>query len=802
MDEKTLHVLEFDKVLARLAGYCDFSASADLARALRPVTSLDLARDRLAETSEARLLLATSDATIGGAHDIRAAVDLAAHGGVLEPVDLIEVRNTLIAVRTLKTLIDKRAAECPRLAELALPLPPTLGLVDAISRAISERGEVLDSASPRLASLRTELRVAHDRLMSRLQKLISDPKTVPMLQEALITQRDGRYVVPLRAEFKGRIRSVIHDQSSSGATLFVEPLFAVELNNAVREIELAERDEVRRVLAELSRQVGERADDIIPGIAALAELDLAFARAKYADDLRAHEPILHPLTGSDGAALPVVLRLYRARHPLLDPGTVVPVDFVLDPQTFAVVITGPNTGGKTVSLKTAGLLALMAQSGLHLPAGSGAEISVFDAVWADIGDEQSIEQSLSTFSGHITNIVRILDKADRRALVILDELGAGTDPQEGAALARAILTFLLERGVTTLVATHYPELKSFAHTTPGVVNASLEFNLETLRPTYHLTIGLPGRSNALAIAERLGLPAAIIDGARAEIDPADLRAEDLLDEIHRQRDLARDDRAAAEQARAEAEAMRRELADRLDALEDERLKVLETARAEADEKTRQLTAEIDDLRKQLVRARKPLEQVQKVKQKAEKLAEQAAAPVVRKPSAAPQAEGGRWAPRLGEQVRLRTLGQSGVVTALGEAEAEVQIGALRVRARLADLQPAGAEQPAPAEGKPVKKKKSAEPAGGKTSTPSANSPGMEIDLRGQLADDAVDMLERYIEQAYLSGMPFVRIIHGKGTGKLRQAVREWLKGHPHVAAFETGRENEGGDGVTVAKMAS
>ena len=801
MDAKTLHVLEFDKVLARLAGYCDFSASADLARALRPTASLDLARGKLDETSQARLLLATSDATIGGAHDIRAAVDLAARGGVLEPVDLIEVRNSLIAMRTLKSLIDKRAGECPRLAELALPLPPTLGLVDAISRAVSERGEVLDSASSKLASLRSELRVAHDRLMSRLQKLISDPKTVPMLQDALITQRDGRYVVPLRAEFKGRIRSVVHDQSSSGATLSVEPLFAVELNNAVREIELAERDEVRRVLAELSRQVGERADDIVPGIAALAELDLAFARAKYAEQLRAHAPILHPLTGSDGAALPVVMRLFQARHPLLDPDTVVPVDFVLDPQTFAVVITGPNTGGKTVSLKTAGLLALMAQSGLHIPAQSGAEISVFAAVWADIGDEQSIEQSLSTFSGHITNIVRILEKADRRGLVILDELGAGTDPQEGAALARAILTFLLERGVTTLVATHYPELKSFAHTTPGVVNASLEFNLETLRPTYHLTIGLPGRSNALAIAERLGLPAGIVADARAEIDPADLRSEDLLDEIHRQRDLAREDRAATETARAEAETMRRELAERLEAAEDERLQILDKARAEADQQTRTLTAEIDELRRALARARKPLEQVQKVKQKAEKVAAKAAAPVERKPTSAPPPPGGPWSPRLGEKVRLRTLGSPGVVTALGEAEAEVQVGALRVRARLADLLPADPDAPAPAEAKPARKKKSGEPAGGKTSTPSADSPGMEIDLRGQLADDALDMLERYIEQAYLSGMPFVRIIHGKGTGKLRQAVREWLKGHPHVAAFETGRENEGGDGVTVAKMA-
>ena len=422
--------------------------------------------------------------------------------------------------------------------------------MESISHTIGETGDVLDSASPKLGVIRREIRISHDRLMSRLQKYITDTHTVSMLQDALITQRDGRYVIPLRAEFKGQVKSIVHDQSSSGATLFVEPLPVVELNNKYREMQLAERDEIERVLYEISQKVGEHADEIVPGIDALAELDLAFAKAKYADELDAAEPVLNKLEADPEKTGNVALiRLLKARHPLLDPRSVVPIDVDLDPRTFAVIITGPNTGGKTVSLKTVGLLALMAQSGLHIPVESGSELVVFKSVWADIGDEQSIEQSLSTFSGHITNIVRILKKVDRQSLVIIDELGAGTDPQEGAALARAILSFLLERDVTTFVATHYPELKTFAHTTPGVVNASLEFDLHSLRPTYRLTIGLPGRSNALAIAERLGLPLEIITAAKGEIDPSELRADDLLDAIHRERKLARKERQKAEKAR-------------------------------------------------------------------------------------------------------------------------------------------------------------------------------------------------------------------------------------------------------------
>jgi DNA mismatch repair protein MutS2 len=806
MDEKTLTTLEYPKILERLARYTAFAASTEKALAVRPTANLADARRLLVETNESVLLLRTNhDLTIGGARDIRAQVDLAAHGGVLTPIDLLDVKSTLVAARNLARTFERIEVQYPYLAEIASRLPPTPGLVDAITRAISERGEVLDTASPRLKEIRGELHIAHERLLAKMQRMVSDPKIVPYLQEALITQRDGRYVLPLRAEFKGRVRAIVHDQSASGATLFVEPIGAVELNNRYRELQLAERDEERRILADLSNQVGSQAEPIGALVETIAELDLAFARGKYAEDLGATMPGLLPFKrkseDKEQQQPGSVIRLFQARHPLLDPVTVVPIDLELEPPTYALVITGPNTGGKTVSLKTIGLLALMAQSGLLIPAQRGSELSLFEEVFADIGDEQSIEQSLSTFSGHVTNIIRILEQADPHSLVILDELGAGTDPQEGAALARALLSHLLERGVTTLVTTHHPELKAFAHSVPGVVNASVEFDLESLRPTYHLTVGLPGRSNALAIASRLGMPEAIIASARAELDPSDLRVEGLLDEIHRQRDLSRQSRATAERAQQEAEALRAELSERLERIEDERRAVLEQARAQSAEGVQQVEEELLEARRALARARQPLEALQAVEEQIEELHERVEEPVERR---APKIKRpGPLRPlRLGDRVRLRSLNAQGVVTTLGEEEAEVQVGALRVRSRISDLERLGETQearPEPVTRAPAARspKKQGNSAG--ESLYSA-SPGMEIDLRGQRADDALEALDRYLDAAYLAGLPFVRIIHGKGTGKLRQSVREALSKHPQVKSFEAGGDKEGGEGVTVAKL--
>jgi len=796
MDSKTLNVLEYPKILNKLAGYCDFSASMELARQLEPTDSYDLAVSRLAETTEARKLLSVQDVSIGASHDIRPSADLAARSGVLDTHALLDIKSTLIATRELKKTFEKKDGEYPRLCLIAEGLPETHGIVDAISRVISERGEVLDSASIKLADIRRNLRVAHDRLMSRLQKYVTDSKTSSMLQESIITQRDGRYVIPLRAEFKGKIKAVIHDQSSSGATLFIEPLPIVEANNQIRELQLAQRDEERRILAEVSAIVGQHASELKYGIENLAVLDLAFAKAKYAEELKASESELQNAEGkTQNAEKQSSIKLLQARHPLLDPDTVVPVD--VDPRegTRAIVITGPNTGGKTVSLKTVGLLVLMAQSGLHIPVQSGSELPFFKSVYADIGDEQSIEQSLSTFSGHITNIIRILKKIDNRSLVIFDELGSGTDPQEGAAIARAILSHLLEAGVTTLVATHYPELKTFAHSTEGVVNASLEFDIKTLRPTYKLTIGLPGRSNALAIAQKLGLPQPIIESARAEINPLDLRADKLLDDIRKERNRTSREREKLEKQRTKLEAQNLDLEKRLEKIEDERRETIAKARAEGELEVAVLKRNIDSLKSQLKKASQPLQAIRAIEEKMEKIEEKVDQPVERRQTAdgrSQSAVSGQL--RLGEKVTVSSLNAEGVVTALGESDAEVQIGTIRVRAKISDLIRRQTADDRPQKEKPKQQSSSM------VNRPSSASPGMEVDLRGLMSEDALDKMERYLEQAYLSGLPWVRIIHGKGTGKLRQAVREALKGHSYVKSFEEGGHTEGGEGVTVVKL--
>lgn len=820
MDGKTLKVLEYQKILERLAGYCDFSASMELARALEPCDSHELATARLAETTEARSLLSVQDIGIGGAHDIRPAADLAARSGVLDPQQLLDIKATLISCREIKKSLERKTDEFPRLVRLAAALPESHGIVDAVTRVLSDRGEVLDSASTKLQSLRREIKVAHGRLMTRLQRYLTE--SAKKLQEPIITQRDGRYVIPLRAEFKGSIKAVIHDQSASGATLFVEPLPVVELNNEMRELELKERAEERRILAELSRLVGEHASELKYGVENLAMFDLILGKAKFAEELKASEPILYELKGAGLKAAGVAqslltspgskdaqpaesnlqppnlptLKLNHARHPLIDADTVVPIDVDPHEGTRAIVITGPNTGGKTVSLKTVGLLVLMAQSGLHIPTQSGSELPCFHSVYADIGDEQSIEQSLSTFSGHITNIIRVLKKIDHRSLVIFDELGSGTDPQEGAAIARAILSHLLETGAMTLVATHYPELKTFAHATDGVVNASLEFDIKTLRPTYKLTIGLPGRSNALAIAQKLGLPQSIIDAAKAEINPLDLRADKLLDDIRKERNRTSREREKLEKARARLETQTRELEKRIDKIEDERRETISKARAEGELEVAVLKRNIDTLKSQLKKAGQPLQALKAVEEKMERLEEKVEAPVVRRSDQLSQKGAvpviSNLSVRLGERVIVSTLNAEGIVTALGESDAEVQIGTIRMRTKLSDLVRRTNLQPS--------SEHKAEGSRQSSISSTTKSPGMEVDLRGLMADDALDKMERYLEQAYLSGLPFVRIIHGKGTGRLRQAVREALRGHSYVKSFEEGGDKEGGEGVTMAKL--
>jgi DNA mismatch repair protein MutS2 len=788
VDEKSLDILEWAKVLERLEARAAFSASKDLARGLRPTADRGEARRRQAETTEARRLLqARTDLTIGGARDVRPDVEAARRSFVLEPQTLLDIKGTLVAARALVRLFERVHDAYPVLASVAAGLKPTPGLIDAISSVLDDHGEVRDQASARLAEIRLGLRASRDRLLSKLDKLVHDPKLGPMLQEPIVTQRDGRFVIPLRAEFKGRIKSLVHDQSSSGATLFVEPLGVVDLNNEVRELELAERDEVRRILGELSQMVGAQAEAVRETVEALATIDLALAKARYADGLDAAEPELVEFEGrSDGSHPGSTLQLGQARHPLLDPASVVPIDIVLDDDTHALIITGPNTGGKTVALKTAGLLVLMAQSGLALPAAAGSRLTVFEGVLADIGDEQSIEQSLSTFSAHVANIIHILKVAGPRSLVLLDELGAGTDPQEGSALARAILSALLERKVTTLVATHYPELKAYAHATPGVRNASVEFDLASLRPTYRLAIGLPGRSNALAIAQRLGLEGPVIEAARGLVAPQEIDAQDLLDEIQRTRDDTRREQAAARTAHERLRQRQAELEERLAAIEQERKGVLEEARQEGRQQIESLAAELDELRRRLVAAGQPLVAIRGLREELRELAEEA------DQSEAIVAPVEERSLHAGERIRVASLGMDGTILQVGPAEVEVQIGRLRVRVGREELlAPLEAREKAPS----IRER---EPRG---STAVLQPPPMEIDVRGHTADEALEAIERRLDAAYLAGLPFVRVIHGKGTGKLRQVIRQALRKNPYTASFETGSDAEGGEGVTIVRLA-
>ncbi len=793
---KHWQTLELPKILERLAAHASFSAGAEKARTLAPSTDPAEIRERLATTTEARRFLSLYSLTdLGGARDVRPMVEAVRREAILAPTDLLDIAQTLQAARRLRQAVTRQEAHFPRLAAVAARLEPCPELVEAIERVLDERGEVRDDASPALARIRSELRTVHDRLITRLQRIISSPETAPFLQEPIITMREGRYVIPLKADFKGRIRGIVHDRSASGATLFIEPLSVVELGNTWRELQAAEEQEIQRILADLSARVAARGAEILETVDALADLDLAFAKAHYADELDAVEPIIATDNARSAArsAAECRLRLLRARHPLLDPATVVPIDVILDSETHILVITGPNTGGKTVTLKTVGLLALMAQSGLHIPADENSMLPVFAAVYADIGDEQSIEQSLSTFSAHLTNILSFIHRADEHSLVLLDELGAGTDPAEGSALARALLETFRQRGAVTLVATHYPELKAYAQLTPGVCNACVEFDPETLRPTYRLTIGIPGRSNALAIARRLGLDEEIVRRAEALLSPQERQTEHLLADLHRLRLEAARARDEAYAARAEAQRLTEELRRRLARIDEERAAILEEARREALEELERLREEVRALRQQwrkvyltppvaqdLSCAPHPPPTVAEAEAELNRLAAEVAESLQ-----APEPLLPTGPLRPGDTVWVKSLRAVGQLRALVDDEAEVQVGSLRVRVPARELERRAPPPPA------------VEPSSVRFAHPTVP---LRLDLRGQTVEEALENLDRYLDAAALAGLPWAHIVHGKGTGALRQAVRDSLRRHPLVRSYRSGEEGEGGDGVTVVVL--
>jgi DNA mismatch repair protein MutS2 len=799
---KTLATLEYDKIIDRLASLCDFAGSRRLAVALQPASEHAEALRRQRLTAEGRRALELKpNLSLAPARDVRDLVDQAARGHVLDPGELLDVHATLHLLRGLRSTLSRLRVQLPLLADLIEGTAEFRDLEDRIAATVDQRAEVVDSASPVLAQLRRDARQAHDRLGHRLDQLVRSSAYRGVLQEPIVTLRDGRYVVPVKAEMRSQLPGIVHDTSASGATVFLEPLDVVEMGNTWRELQLEEQREVQRILRELSAAVGERSGEIAAAVDALAEIDLALAKGRLAQAFGAselpYEGLDQPWLVEDGA-----LRLEDARHPLLS-GEVAPITVWVggdgDEGFRSLLITGPNTGGKTVALKTVGLLTLMAAAGLPVPAAAESRLPLFEGVYADIGDEQSIEQSLSTFSSHMGNIISILRAATGRSLVLLDELGAGTDPVEGSALAQAVLQHLLGVGALTIATTHHGELKAFAHVTPGIANASVEFDPETLAPTYRLTIGLPGQSNALAIAARLGMPVDVLEQARAAIAPDRLAVESLISDLARERDAAQSARFEQETAAARARQAEQRVADRLAALESGRDQLLERTRQEMETQLSQTRARLHEARRDLERAaRVPPPERTAVIEAAQREIEAVEETVEKLERRRRRPRRGPLPPiEPGDRLFLRDLPLPGEAISApdDEGEVEVRLGDLRARVSLRQVERVEKEE------KGKEKRETGHTPAPVSSFPSS-VPMREIDLRGMSADEALLAVEQRLDEAFRAGLPELRVIHGKGTGTLRRAVRELLTRHDLVRGHASAPPREGGDGVTVVELAT
>ena len=773
MNAHTLRVLEYDAIRQKVVAHCATPMGAERARQMTPRTDEEAIRVALQQTSEARRLIdLAEEMPLRGVQDVRSAASLARAGGILPPESLLSIADTVESARRLRSFLLTREEKCPALCVLARQLEPLPEVVNEVRRCLREDATVADSASPELARIRQRLRHLHSRITERLQATLNSSRIRNMLQEPVITMRGDRYCLPVKAEYRAQFGGIVHDVSASGATLFMEPQEVVDLGNQIREAQIAEQNEVVRILAQLSALVGKYSDPILLTCDALGELDFINARARLSVEWDAIEPALN----TQGK-----IRLRKARHPLLKP-PVVPIDVELGNRFRILLITGPNTGGKTVTLKTVGLLTLMMQSGLHVPADTGTEMAIFQNIFADIGDEQSIEQSLSTFSGHMTNIAATLPQCDEHTLVLLDELGAGTDPAEGAALAQAILDYLLARHARVMATTHYGELKSYAYARQGVQNASVEFDLQTLRPTYHLRIGTPGSSHAIVIAQRLGLPSSVIETAQARLAGRETEATSIMRRLEEEQRHVEEARQAAEQERREAAALRQQLQQRLEQVESERQRLREEVTQEVQHRLHQILQQAEEayrrLREQPRENRVAQEARQQVRQAAEQM-KQLLAP----PAAAPTEI------REGDTVKVTTLNVTGTVLQLTPKEAVVQAGAIRVTVPREALRRI--------DEKPVSKTPLVSVAVN-VSREANISP--EIMLRMQRVDEALANLDQYLSEAYAAGLQQVRVIHGKGTGTLRKAVREYLNTHPLVASYRGADATEGGDGVTIVTL--
>lgn len=784
--------LELDKVLGMLAELTTCSDSAELAKNLTPEPNLSLARADLKKTEDAYILLAKfGGPSFGSLKNVNNSLARSNAGGVLTIRELLDIGENLRVIRSLQEWRSRQSEEASYAIDLYFSsLRPNQYLENKISSAILSEEEIADNASPTLADIRRKMKQQAARIREKLDGIIRSQTYQKCLQDAIVTQRNGRFVVPVKAEFRSQIAGLVHDTSSSGATVFVEPMAVVEANNEIRVLQGKEHDEIERILTELSAESGNCADEIKYSYEAALDLNLIFAKAQLAYKMKASVPELN----DNGVTL-----LKKARHPLLDAKKVVPVDILLGEDFDTLVITGPNTGGKTVSIKTLGLLTLMAMCGLMIPAADGSKVCVYQKVFADIGDEQSIEQSLSTFSSHMVNIVHIMREADENSLVLIDELGAGTDPVEGAALAMAILEQLRLQGAKIAATTHYAELKAYALDTPGVENGSCEFDITTLKPTYRLLIGVPGRSNAFAISEKLGIETSVIERAKELVSSENTRFEDVVDALEERRLDMEKARQEAEKLRMENEALKKQAEEKLTDIEKLRKKETERAKSEAlrqvenaKREAAALMVQIETMKKELKSQKSNADRLTEMRGKLRKGlsgVDAAADPVTG------IADDGYELSRplqVGDAVRVAGMGSEGVVLATPDKNgtAEIQVGSIKMRVKVSDLRLMEKKKEKPKDTVVRRNTESRMTAASDT----------RCDLRGLTVEEALATLDLFLDSMTMAGLSEVTIIHGKGTGALRAAVQQHLKKHPQVKSYRLGTFGEGENGVTIATL--
>ncbi len=789
MNERALRVLEYDKIIAKLEQLAGSLPGKKLCRELIPLDDLGAIRQMQTETTDALArIYRKGSVSFSGVSDLRPSLKRLEIGSSLNIPELLSVCKLLEACKRVKAFSrEERSGEDEQgdsLTGMFARLEPESNLCNEIRRCILAEDEIADDASSTLKHIRRSMDQTHDRIRAQLNSMVNGSART-YLQDAVITQRGGRFCLPVKAEHRSQVPGMIHDQSSTGSTLFIEPMVVVKLNNDLRELELQEQKEIEVILANLSGQVAGVADAIAADISILTSLDFIFARAMLSKSYNGYEPEFN----TEG-----IVDIHKGRHPLLDSKKVVPVDIRIGQDFDLLVISGPNTGGKTVSLKTVGLFTLMGQSGMHIPAAEHSRLSVFTDVYADIGDEQSIEQSLSTFSSHMTNIVSFWEKADERSLVLFDELGAGTDPTEGAALAIALLSDLHARGIRSIATTHYSELKIYALSTPGVENACCEFDVQTLRPTYRLLIGVPGKSNAFAISSRLGLPDYIIEDAKTRISSEDIHFEDVVSGLETERREAERERERAEAERRHAEELRSTLEGKQEKLDERRDKILQKAREEAAAILREAKEYADETIRRYNKlggekgAAKAMEQERTRLREKMKGLDQSSVSKQRKSTKEVTAK----QLHIGDSVKVLTMNLKGTVSTMPDAKGNlfVQMGILRSQVNIKDIELLQDE---------VIKAPSYKPSSqSKIKVNKSSHAQIEINLIGLTIDEAIIELDKYLDDAYLAHLPSVRIVHGKGTGALRKAVHEYLRRQKHVGEYHLGAYGEGDSGVTIA----